>query len=274
MRGKTARFGVIKYPPGGWSVRKIRLTIEYDGTDYGGWQVQPNAVTIQEVIENALRRITGETVRLAAAGRTDAGVHALGQVAAFSTRSSHSPGVFLKALNSMLPRDIRISEAIEVEEGFHPRYDARSKRYIYLIDLSEVQSPFLYRYAWHIPFSLDISAMKEASRCLLGRHDFSSFRGSGCGAKSSVRTIISFGVGVIENPEILGLSFRGRLLRIGVEGDAFLRHMVRNIVGTLVEIGRGKIAPGEMSGIMEGADRRLAGPTAPARGLFLERIDY
>jgi len=253
---------------------RIRLTIEYDGTLYGGWQVQPNAVTIQEVIEDALRRITGEAVRLTAAGRTDAGVHALGQVAAFSTRSAHPPRVFLKALNSMLPRDIRIREAVEVEEGFHPRYDARSKRYIYLIDLSAIQTPFLYRYAWHIPFSLDIGAMEEAGGYLLGRHDFSSFRGSGCGAKSPVREIFSFRLDVVDDLDMFGLPLRGRLLRIGVEGDAFLRHMVRNIVGTLVEIGRGKVAPREMPGIMKAADRRLAGPTAPARGLFLERIDY
>ncbi len=255
-------------------MRNIRLLIQYDGTEYSGWQVQPDDVTIQGLIENRLKKITGEDINLIAAGRTDAGVHALGQVACFTTLSRLTPAVFKNALNAQLPADIRVMDADEAEGTFHARFSALRKSYVYLISTGRTLSPFLHRYAWRLPHDLDLDAMKESVSYFSGTHDFSSFRGSGCGAKTTVRTIFGASVEKHEALDFMTLRLAGSFVRFRFEGDAFLRHMVRNMVGTVVEAGKGRIKPAGIRTIMEGTDRRCAGPTAPANGLFLEKIQY
>lgn len=263
--------------------RRIRLTLQYDGSAYSGWQVQPCGTTLQGLLEEALNRLTGERAKVTAAGRTDAGVHAIEQVAAFDTRSELRCEVMKKALNAMLPADMLVSDAVEADMDFHPRYSARSKKYIYFIsDRSDKsdrsESPeipvFLNKYVWRVRYPLDTEVMREAAACLPGRHDFSSFRGSGCGAKNPERTVSRLEIERFEEAEVVFTKFRGRFIRISIEADAFLRHMVRNIIGTLVEVGRKKIAPGAVRDILESKDRRLAGPTAPPEGLFLEKVTY
>lgn len=255
-------------------IRQIKLLIEYRGTNYHGWQKQKGKLTIQSVIEDKLSRITREKIKLIGAGRTDAGVHALGQVAAFRTESKHPPEVFKRALNSLLPSDIRIIEAAEVPLDFHPRFSAKEKSYIYLICLEQRPSVFLSDLCWAFPGELNLEAMKEASQYVIGRHDFSGFRASGCGARSTIRTVSEFSIE--EHPDLpfLGIRIESRFLIFRIKGDAFLRYMVRNIVGTLVEIGKGKRDSLSIKEIINKGDRRLAGLTAPARGLFLEKVYY
>ncbi|MBF0329752.1 MAG: tRNA pseudouridine(38-40) synthase TruA [Nitrospirae bacterium] len=254
--------------------RKIKLLIQYDGTDYCGWQVQPNGISIQGLIQDALSEITGVAVRLTAAGRTDAGVHALAQVAAFNTESSLEAEIFQKALNANLPYPIRIINASETSKEFHPRFDAKHKTYFYMITTDKILSPFIARYAWHLPYKLDIDAMIAGSLKLIGTHDFSAFRGSGCGAKSTVRTIHDINVEKIEGMDFMSANIGGSFIKIRITADAFLRHMVRNISGTLVDTGRGKTKADKIGEILESKKRPLAGPTAPARGLFLEKVVY
>ncbi len=248
--------------------------MEYEGTCYVGWQVQPNGLSIQQLIEEAVFRVTRKKTRVTAAGRTDAGVHALGQVAVFHTQSRLSEDVLLRALNANLPSDIRILQVESAPEDFHPRYGAGGKRYTYFIQDQPRPSVFLKRWTHHLSSPLDLDAMKEGMKCLVGRHDFSSFRAAGCASKHPVRNITK--ISVERNPlsSIMGLTLGARLIKITVEADALLRHMVRNIAGLAVEVGRGKIAPEEVRRILELRDRRFSGPTAPACGLFLERIFY
>lgn len=255
-------------------MRTIRITIQYDGTAYNGWQIQPNGVTLQKILQEGVGRITGERLTVTGAGRTDAGVHALAQVAAFRTSSGLPPEVFRRALNARLPADIRILDAVEEREDFHPRFDAARKAYFYLIANAPLVSPFLYRYVWQVPAALDIETMRRAAAPLEGTHDFSSFRASGCGAKSPERTVFSLALERHTCLDFMTVQFRGEFLKIRIEGDAFLRHMVRNIVGTLVEAGKGRIRAESMQELLISRDRKCAGPTAPARGLFLERIFY
>lgn len=268
-------------------MRNIRLTIQYDGTNYNGWQIQrtdnrsPNPeaktqkiITIQRTIQNAIKKITGEDVKLIGAGRTDAGVHAIAQVASFKTSSRLSQGVIKRALNASLPDDIRIIDACDVELDFHPRYDAKSKIYFYVICNSHIISPFLYRYAWKIPHQLNFDRMSKAMEFLKGRQDFSSFRASGCSAKNAVRTIFHISMERLDTINFMSIVLNGDFLKISIEADAFLRHMVRNIVGTIIEVGKGKMRPEEIREIISSKDRRLAGPTAPAKGLFLEKINF
>ena len=255
-------------------MRNIRMLIQYDGTDYSGWQMQPIGVTIQGLIEEYLALITGERAQLTAAGRTDAGVHALAQCASFKTSSALAPQVLRDALNAHLPPDIRIMQAEEADEPFNARFSAISKSYVYIISTSRIISPFLQRYIWRLPYGLNMNAMREAALHLAGTHDFSAFRGSGCGAKTAVRTINSVSLEARTEIEFMTLSMAGDFIIFRFEGDAFLRHMVRNIVGTLVDVGRGKIGPEDIARILDTCDRKCAGPTAPAQGLFLERIDY
>ncbi len=255
-------------------LQRIRLTLRYDGTNYSGWQVQPGRATIQGVIEAGLKKVTGVETTVLSAGRTDAGVHALQQVASFDTASQHPPGVFQKALNGMLPRDIRIISSEYAAEDFHPRYSAKAKSYFYLIDCSETGNPFTGRYSYYCKYRLDSEKMLTAAACLTGRHDFSSFRASGCGAGSPVRQIYDIRVEQMNTIEFLTVGFSGSFIRISVTGNAFLRHMVRNIAGTMIEVGRNRISPEGLRSILEARDRRLSGPTAPARGLFLERVFY
>jgi len=269
-------------------MRNIKLFIQYDGTNYSGWQIQAsgverqalsakgkkNIITIQGLLQEAIKKITGEDVKLIGAGRTDAGVHAIEQVASFKTLSNLPADIIKRALNATLPDDIRILNACDAELDFHPRYNAKSKIYFYIISNSHVISPFLYRYAWKIPHKLNFEKMKLASEFLKGMHDFSAFRASGCSAKNPVRTVFDISIERSDSIHFIDIPFAGNFLKIRIEADAFLRHMVRNIVGTIVEIGKGKIKSENIREIINSKDRRLAGPTAPARGLFLEKINY
>lgn len=269
-------------------MKNIKLLIEYDGTNYHGWQIQSSEVrsqksevgsqrtvlTIQGVLQEKLKTITGEDVKIIGSSRTDAGVHALGQVASFLTDSYLEPAALQRALNSRLPADVKILNAGEVNEAFHPRYDAVSKSYFYLISNMHISSAFLYRYVWRVPHTLDLGAMKEAGSLLHGRHDFSAFRGAGCGAKTTEREIMSLNIERLDRIDFMTAGLRGAFIKISIEANAFLRHMVRNIVGTLVEAGRGKMGLASVAEALEHGDRKKTGPTAPANGLFLERVVY
>ena len=245
-------------------MRNIKLLIEYDGTNYLGWQVQARGLTIQGMIEEKLKLLTGEGVHLIGSGRTDAGAHAIGQVAHFKVQNRMDVGTIQKALNSLLPPDIVIKKVEEVEENFHARKQARSKIYEYRILNLPIRSVFHREYAWHIPQKLDWEEVKKATQKLVGEHDFSSFRSTGTPTKTAVRKVFraEWGKG------------RGGLIRFEIEASGFLKQMVRAIVGTLVEVGKGKISSEEFQRILESKDRKEAGPTAPAHGLFLKEVKY
>lgn len=255
-------------------MKKIKLLLEYDGTAYQGWQIQKEGITIQGILEEKILKITGERSRVIAAGRTDAGVHALGQVAAFRTISRLEPEAIKRALNALLPYDIRVIETSEVNDSFHPIYDAVKKSYFYIIANQRISSAFLCRYSRQIPQQLELKSMKYAAQTLIGRHDFSSFMGTGSSIKDPEREIFLLSIDKLDNIDFMTVSMRGEFIKIRIEANGFLRHMVRNIVGTLVEIGRGRISPDKINEILKSRDRKLAGPTAPANGLFLERIVY
>ena len=255
-------------------MKKIRLLLEYDGAAYHGWQIQKDETSIQGIVEDRVRRITGEKASVLGASRTDAGVHALGQVAVFRTDSMLDAETIKRALNAVLPQDIRVLDASAVDDSFHPRADAIKKTYFYIVTNQRNSSVFLCRYSWLVPQSLDLNLLTEASRALTGRHDFSSFMGAGSDVKDFVREIYSLTVESLDSVDFMTFPLRGNFLRISIQANGFLRHMVRNIVGTLVEIGMGRIRAEEMKTIFESRDRKLAGRTAPASGLFLERIVY
>jgi tRNA pseudouridine38-40 synthase len=244
--------------------RNLKLVIAYDGTGYHGWQRQANALTLQEVIEEKLRIMTGESHTLIASGRTDAGVHALNQVCNFVTRSSIPPQSFQTGLNSLLPDDILVREAVYVPIHFHSRYSATSKIYEYRIRNSETPDIFNRHFLWQIRPRLDVGAMAACMSHLSGSHDFSSFRSSGSGNINPVRSVLT---AEIHGPE-------KEYLRIVIEADGFLRHMVRNIVGTVVQAGLGKITIDRFREILYAKDRRLAGVKAPPQGLFLVEVKY
>ncbi len=245
-------------------MRNIRLLIEYDGTNYQGWQVQPKGPTVQGMIEEKLTLITGEAIHLIGSGRTDSGVHAFGQVANFKTKSQLDVHSIQRALNSLLPPDIVIQKAEEVEEDFHARRQSKSKVYEYRILNRDLRSAFHHEYAWHIPQKLDLEEMRKATRILIGEHDFSSFRSVGSPTRTAIRRVIR------------AEWKRGRdgLIRFEIEANGFLKQMVRAIVGTLVEVGKGKIDSEEFRKILNARDRKKAGPTAPAHGLFLKEVKY
>ena len=245
--------------------RRVKLTIAYDGTAYAGWQVQPNGRTIQEAVEGALAQILQETVRVRAAGRTDAGVHAREQVVDFADAGKRDLETIVRGGNGLLPPDIRILSAGEVPEAFDARRHATEKEYRYFLFLSPVPSPFLSRYAWHIEKPLDLSAVREGLSHLVGEHDFTSFRGQGCTAISPVRTVARAEVATHDVPG---------LVSIDVAGAGFLRHMVRNIVGTVVNAGKGKHPADRVGEILRARDRASAGVNAPPHGLFLWRVSY
>ncbi|HDZ89221.1 MAG: tRNA pseudouridine(38-40) synthase TruA [Deltaproteobacteria bacterium] len=244
--------------------KNIRLILAYDGTRYHGWQRQKNAHTIQEILEDRLRMMTGGPVTLLASGRTDAGVHALNQVCNFTTLSALPPESIRKGLNSLLPVDILVKEAQYVPASFHSRYSAKSKIYEYRILNRALPDIFQRDFQWHIRHPLDTESMAASISVLRGTRDFSSFCSAGSGTTNPVRTVLS---AEITGPE------QG-LLRITIEADGFLRHMVRNIVGTAVEAGLGKISPERFQEIVRLRDRRRAGVKAPARGLFLVSVKY
>lgn len=255
-------------------MKYIKILLQYDGTHYLGWQKQKDSNTIQTIIETRLFRITGENIKLTGASRTDSGVHALGQIAVFATNSNLETHTIIKALNSLLPNDIKAMDFKETDKNFHPRYDAKNKTYFYLISNNRIVSPFLCRYVWAVPYNLDLALMKKAGKLLKGSHDFSAFRASGCGAKTTEREIISFKIVQTEKIDFMTSRIEGDFIKITIEANAFLRYMVRNIVGTLVEIGRGKMDVKTISEAFELKDRRKTGPTAPPNGLFLEKIKY
>jgi tRNA pseudouridine38-40 synthase len=252
-------------------VRTIKLVLQYEGANYSGWQTQTNAVTVQESLEKALVKALGEDVRVAGAGRTDSGVHALGQVAAFKTSSEVSLDKLHRSLNGILPSDIRVTEAAEAEADFVPRF-AKEKTYRYAIASGRFLSPFQRRYAWRVRETLDFRAMRAAAKALVGEHDFSSFTAAAGGEKTRVRRIISIEHG--EGGIVSACAGEDTVCHFDITANGFLYKMARNIIGTLVEVGRGKISPEEMVGIIEAKDRSRAGPTAPAHGLCLVSVRY
>lgn len=255
-------------------MRRIGLLLEYDGTAYHGWQIQKKEVTIQGILEEKILKITGRQSRVIGASRTDAGVHALAQVATFITESGLQIERVKEGLNALLPQDIRILNFFEVDEAHHVRHDARRKSYFYLISNQRKSSAFLHRYSWEVKQSLDIQSMVDAAQCLIGKHNFFSFQGTGSDIRNPVREIFSLKMERLYEIDFLTVHIKGGFIKITIEADGFLRHMARNIVGTLTEIGRGKMAGHRMKEILEARDRRLAGPNVPAKGLFLEKIVY
>ncbi len=255
-------------------MNKIKLILQYDGTNYSGWQIQKEETTIQGKLEHAVFTVTGENLRITGASRTDAGVHAFEQVATFTTKSIMKPDVFQRALNANLPDDIRIIDSEEVSEDYHPRYHARNKTYSYLITNTLINAVFLKRYTWQTHYKLNDNAMRKAADHIIGKQDFSCFRASGCASKHPVREVTGISISSLDSIELITFKLNTPVIKISVQANAFLRHMVRNIVGTLVEIGRGKIPTEKMKEILESKDRKNAGPTAPASGLFLEKIVY
>ena len=244
-------------------MRNIKLTIEYDGKEFNGWQKQPNKLNIQGTIEKAIQEITGEEVELTASGRTDAGVHAWGQVANFKTNSILPTNKFIIAINSKVKKSIVIKEAEEVDEKFHSRYCCKQKTYQYIINNAPVSSAIFRSLEYHIPQKLNIEEMKKAIRFFIGEHDFAAFKSSGTSSKSSVRTIY--------NAEI---KEEGNKIYINLTGNGFLYNMVRIIAGTLVEVGTWKIPAELIPNIIDSKDRKQAGKTLPAHGLYLVKVEY
>ncbi len=244
-------------------MKNILLTIEYDGKDFNGWQKQPNKLNIQGEIERAIEEITGEKVDLIASGRTDAGVHALAQMANFKTNSKLPVEKYPIALNTKLKKSIRIQKAEEVEENFHSRYHCKQKTYRYIINNSSQGSSIYRNLEYFIPNKLDVEKMQEAVKYFEGEHDFKAFKASGTSSKSSVRTIYKAKV-----------EKQGERIIIELTGNGFLYNMVRIIAGTLVEVGLGKIKPEEISEIIEKKERANAGKTLPPQGLYLVKVEY
>ena len=247
-------------------MRRLRLILEYDGSDFQGWQLQDDVRTVQGALEDALLQVTGRPTRLIGAGRTDAGVHAQGQAGHCDLDSSLSPLELRRALNAVLAADVAVRELVEVAPDFHARRDALSKRYVYRILNRAAPSPVRRRYTWHLRKRLDEAAMVEAARPLLGEHDFNAFRGAHGGAPPAESTV--------RRLDRLELLRERDELRLIAEGPAFLRYMVRNLVGTLVEVGQGRRPPSDLTKLLEGGARADAGSTAPPHGLCLERVVY
>ncbi|MCD6319499.1 MAG: tRNA pseudouridine(38-40) synthase TruA [Candidatus Desulfofervidaceae bacterium] len=251
------------HPPSTTGLRNIRCVLQYKGTAYSGWQRQPDTLTVQEIVENCISRMTREPVKVKASGRTDAGVHALMQVINFSTSTRIPCAGFLRGLNSLLPKDIAVIYTDEVKPTFDAQFRAKSKTYIYLILNARCRSPFLEEYSWHVITPLDIPSMQEAGNYLLGKHDFRSFMGAGSSIKNTVRQIYR-----------LEVKESHPFITIEIEANGFLKHMARNIVGVLVETGQGKRNPQDMQQILMARDRKVAGINAPAQGLLLKEVKY
>jgi len=245
-------------------MRTLKLTVAYDGTNYVGWQRQANGLSVQQVLEEAFAPLTDDVApTIGGASRTDAGVHALGQVASVNVDFDLTPRAVQRALNVRLPADIRVLDVEEARPGFHARHAATSKRYRYRIATGQVLSPFDRWFVWHSPEPRDPNTMRLAAQTLVGRHDFASFQANGASVRHTIRTLRRFDVH--ETPaEIV----------IDVEGDGFLRHMVRALVGTIADVGAGLRAPDSMRDVLDARDRRAAGQTAPAAGLTLMAVEY
>lgn len=254
------------------TLRNIRLLIAYDGSSYSGWQRQNNAPTIQGTIEDSIAVMTGNKITLHGAGRTDSGVHSIGMTANFETEASIACEGFLKGLNSMLPKDIRVLQVDEVEKDFHSRYRATGKTYCYTIFTGRIQLPTDRLYAAHYPCRFNAQATLQAISHILGTHDFTSFEATGSRdvsiptGRGAVRTLF--------NAELHQHQEKQDTWRFSFTGDGFLRHMVRNIVGSLMEVGADRITPDDFKSILQNRNREYAGPTAPACGLILEKVYY
>ncbi len=248
-------------------MRSLKLTLSYDGTAYGGWQRQVNSDSIQRQLEAALRRVTGERIRTAASGRTDAGVHAFGQVVSVALESSMPEGDLRRALNACLPHDICVREVQSAPDGFHAIRDAVSKHYRYEIQTGPLRDVLRRAYVWHVWYQLDVTAMRSAAAHLVGRHDFTSFQSTGSSRKSAVRNVLE--LSLHQEPHLAG-----ERITLDIRADGFLYNMVRNIVGTLVEVGRGRRDPAWVAAALQARDRRRAGMTAPALGLCLMHVEY
>lgn len=244
-------------------MRNIRILIEYDGTNYAGWQWQKNDKTIQETLSKAVVQVVQEPVKIYGAGRTDAGVHALGQVANFNTNSNIPSERLIRAINFYLPHDITVKEAVDVEESFHAQYCAVSKVYRYTLFNDWIRTSLYRNFCYVCGFQLDMDKMTHAAQYLMGTHDFTSFTTRALQEKNRIRTV-----------KRLEIKKEGKYIYFTVEADGFLYNMVRTIVGTLIEVGRGKTAVENVKGILEARNRNLAGPTAPAKGLCLVEVKY
>jgi tRNA pseudouridine38-40 synthase len=248
-------------------MRTFKLTLAYDGTDFAGWQWQPNRRTIQGELQDTLKRITQEEIKCAASGRTDAGVHALGQVVSFDSETYLSPAALAKALNAELPEDMLVFEVVEAPPRFHAQRDATRKRYRYVVEDGRLRDLFDRKYVWHVYQRLNVEAMKEAAKSLVGTHDFASYETSGSQRLTTERTIYDL---LVERRQA---ELTDRVV-IEVEADGFLYNMVRNIAGTLVAVGKGKQPVTFAAEALAAKDRRAAGMTAPAQGLFLVGVEY
>lgn len=246
-------------------MRNIKLILEYSGTNYHGWQSQAGSgkATIQDALETALRELTGEPLKTYSSGRTDAGVHAIGHVANFKTESLIPPAAWAPALNHFLPVDIRVQSSEEISPDFHARYSALGKIYRYRILNRQAPSALFRNHAWHVRNRLNTSAMRKAAVYLIGKHDFSAFRATGCTAASPVRTVRS-----------VVIARKGDFVEITFEADSFLQYMARNLTGTLVEVGLGRFRPADVESMIESRDRTRSGRTAPPYGLYLEKVFY
>ena len=266
-------------------MRNLKIILSYDGSDFSGWQVQPDAVTVQGTLASAIGRITGEKVLPQGSGRTDAGVHALAQVATFVTESSVPTLNFVKALNDILPASVRVLEVTEAEIDFHARHSAREKTYRYRIHRASICPPFLARYVWHFPYPLDEASMRRAASMVIGEHDFTSFaavdpeRGVGKSVNHEEQQVS------LRHPEVSPVSNVRRIfsstwerqqdeLVYTVRGSGFLHHMVRNLVGTFILVGKGTLPVEDLTRILEARNRSAAGATAPASGLYLVNVEY
>jgi tRNA pseudouridine38-40 synthase len=246
-----------------------KLVVAYDGTVYSGWQIQVGVPTVQGMLERAMARVVKQRVAITGSGRTDSGVHALGQVASFATEAWNAPAEKLAtALNSKLPSDIRVLESVRMPGDFHAIRDAKGKRYRYQLQLGGVRDPFEHRYRWYFAAPVQVQPIQQAAQYLVGTYDFASFQAAGSDRKTTVRTVRDL---VVREDRGRG-GCRG--LVIEIEADGFLYNMVRNIVGSLLEVGRGRRQPEWIAEVRDAVDRTVAGPTAPPQGLFLAKVDY